>query len=160
MGESQIETALEIGIGKAAAKCAVLSGHEDENEFIEIISHAIQPVIDAMRDRNGDLQESFRVAKAHLDANQGNYWSWQGDGEDHLESLVCPVVIQPRVLEKIIGERVSSKIQLAHEKTLTARARDALALLGTMPTLHEGNRASIMLTRKDYEFIQKTRQLK
>lgn len=105
------------------------------------------------------LAEKVDRLTAHLEAEKGNYWSWQGDGEDHLESLVCPVVIQPKILEKIIGEKASFKLQLAHEKTLTARARDALARLGTMPTLHEGNKVSIEIKREDYNYIRATRPM-
>jgi len=106
-----------------------------------------------------ELSEKVDRLTAKVEAEEGNYWSYQGDGEDHLESLVCPVVIQPKVLEKIIGERDSLDLQLEHEKALTARFRDALSRIGTMPKLHEGNSANIILKRKDYEFIQKTRQL-
>jgi len=45
MTEPTAEMELEIAVGKAAAKCSVLSGSEDnEDEFIEIMEHAIQPV--------------------------------------------------------------------------------------------------------------------
>jgi len=37
------------------------------------------------------------------DAAQGNYWLWQGDGEDHLESLTCPVLIAPGQLMNLIA---------------------------------------------------------
>jgi SMC interacting uncharacterized protein involved in chromosome segregation len=32
-------------------------------------------------------------------------WIWQGDGEDNLRTLTCPVVISPGDLAKILGER-------------------------------------------------------
>jgi hypothetical protein len=82
--------------------------------------------------------------RARIDAEAGNYWSWQGDGEDHLESLTCPVVIQPHIL-KAITDDLDQK-------------REALQRIGPMPTLHEGNRASIELRREDYEFIQAARK--
>lgn len=40
------------------------------------------------------------------EAATGNYWRWQGDGQDHLESLVCPVLIDATDLRAIIGEGV------------------------------------------------------
>jgi len=106
-----------------------------------------------------ELSEKVDRLTALLEAEKGNYWSYQDDGEDHLESLVCPVVIQPKVLQKIVGERDSFDLQLEHEKALTAIFRDALARIGTMPKMHEGDSAKIILRRNDYEFIQKTRQL-
>ncbi len=32
------------------------------------------------------------------DKARGDYWAWQGDGEDHLESLKCPVLISAKDL--------------------------------------------------------------
>lgn len=29
-------------------------------------------------------------------------WFWQGDGEDHLESLTCPIIITPEALREIL----------------------------------------------------------
>lgn len=39
--------------------------------------------------------------------NGGEAWLWQGDGDDHLESLTCPVVIRPEQLRSIITDRYS-----------------------------------------------------
>jgi len=36
------------------------------------------------------------------DAAAGNWWVWQGDGEDHLESLTCPVLIRPERLAETL----------------------------------------------------------
>lgn len=41
---------------------------------------------------------SARRAKDH-----GEVWYWQGDSEDHLETLTCPVLIDPRVLSDLIS---------------------------------------------------------
>lgn len=35
----------------------------------------------------------------------GNYWHWQGDGEDHLESLSCPVLISADQLRAVLAEK-------------------------------------------------------
>lgn len=35
----------------------------------------------------------------------GEAWLWQGDGHDHLESLTCPVVIQPEQLRGLVAVR-------------------------------------------------------
>ena len=35
------------------------------------------------------------------DKDKGNFWYWQGDGEDHLESLTCPVLIRAEDLRAI-----------------------------------------------------------
>jgi hypothetical protein len=54
----------------------------------------------------------LRKHPAHIDrglmsrmgqqALDGNFWVYQGDGEDHLESLTCPVVIDARRLKGAI----------------------------------------------------------
>lgn len=51
---------------------------------------------------------------AHREKAHGNYWAWQGDGEDHLESLSmsCPVVISAEQLKAIINARDSAREEL------------------------------------------------
>ena len=44
---------------------------------------------------NKRLRENLRISHA---LNTDEIWYWQGDGEDHLESLVCPVVISAEAL--------------------------------------------------------------
>lgn len=61
----------------------------------------------------------YRDREALLMASGKNYWLWQGDGDDHLESLVCPVLIQAKQLQAIVAERDSLAEQLR-------RAREAL----------------------------------
>lgn len=47
--------------------------------------------------------------QTHRDKARGDYWAWQGDGEDHLESLVCPVLIQPQQLIQILQAAEAGK---------------------------------------------------
>lgn len=50
--------------------------------------------------------EYLRSEVQHLrDVVRDNYWIYQGDGEDHLESLTCPVVITAAQLMRILDER-------------------------------------------------------
>ena len=37
-------------------------------------------------------------------------WYWQGDGEDHLESLTCPVLIEAADLRAILAQVVSQAV--------------------------------------------------
>lgn len=48
-----------------------------------------------------------RELVSHREKAQGNYWAWEGDGEDHVESLLsnCPVLIPAHDLQKILAER-------------------------------------------------------
>lgn len=58
-----------------------------------------------------DLEEEVerlrtRLDTAHSVAN-GEVWYWQGDGEDHLESLTCPILITPAKLRSELEEKKS-----------------------------------------------------
>lgn len=43
--------------------------------------------------------------KLHRQKAAGEYWAWQGDGEDHLESLTCPVLVPAQELARFQAER-------------------------------------------------------
>jgi hypothetical protein len=57
------------------------------------------------------LRENVRLATANTklrterfrNFNNDECWVYQGDGEDHLESLVCPVVISAQKLIELGG---------------------------------------------------------
>lgn len=50
-------------------------------------------------------QENAKLrVKVFRSFNDEECWIWQGDGSDHLESLVCPVVIHPIDLQQLIGK--------------------------------------------------------
>ncbi len=54
------------------------------------------------QDRVEELAAEVQELKAELrmasDGASKNYWIWQGDGEDYLESLTCPVLISASAL--------------------------------------------------------------
>lgn len=41
----------------------------------------------------------------HYQKKTGEYWAWQGDEEDHLESLTCPVLIPAQMLREQLAAR-------------------------------------------------------
>lgn len=51
-----------------------------------------------MESEESEIASLRAELQVYRDRSRGDYWVWQGDGEDHLESLVCPVLIQPRQL--------------------------------------------------------------
>lgn len=60
--------------------------------------------------------ERLKVAnKIHRQRCDDEYWAWQGDGQDFLESLVCPVLIQAKDLLAITkdNERLRALLQVA-----------------------------------------------
>ena len=48
----------------------------------------------ALKDRIQTLDEYF---------NKGNVWHWESNGENHLESLVCPILISAEDLRDALG---------------------------------------------------------
>lgn len=51
-----------------------------------------------------DLAKERAENALHRAKATGEYWAWQGDGEYHLESLTCPVLIPAEVLRKLHEE--------------------------------------------------------
>lgn len=60
----------------------------------------------------------------HRHAALNNYWVWQGDDDDHLESLVCPVMIPPDVLLKMLGENDRLRERVGELEGIIVRARE------------------------------------
>lgn len=48
-----------------------------------------------------ELIDQRRVTATLRCERNGEVWIWQGDGEDHLESLTCPVLIRPEQLRAL-----------------------------------------------------------
>ena len=116
--------------------------------------------------RESDLRREHRE-KAH-----DNYWAWQGDGDDHLESLsnACPVLIHSEALREIIRER--DRAQAAYCELREALREIAEASSNHEPTsavwaaeaLKKGDTATDRWLRKDavaplVEWITKLRGL-
>jgi len=53
------------------------------------------------------LDNARRELVAHREKARGNYWAWQGDGQDHLESLStqCPVLISAEQFQAQLHQR-------------------------------------------------------
>lgn len=46
--------------------------------------------------------------KLHRQKASNEYWAWQGDGSDHFETLVCPILIRPKDLEALVRSGLSA----------------------------------------------------
>lgn len=59
------------------------------------------------------LERELAEARAHINEvtlyQQNAVWFWQHDGEDFLESLTCPIIIQPHHLRELIAGAKSDK---------------------------------------------------
>ncbi len=59
--------------------------------------------VEDIRFKNKEIEELRRIKMARF--NNEDCWIYQGDGEDHLESLSCPVVVYPSVLIELTKQR-------------------------------------------------------
>jgi hypothetical protein len=89
----------------AEARCAAAE--------VDRVDHALaaqQRMLDALKAENAALRVELT---AHRDRTRGDYWAWQGDGGDYLESLVCPVLIPAASLRGIIAEHDALRQEVA-----------------------------------------------
>jgi hypothetical protein len=60
----------------------------------------------ALKELENQLDSKARELIAHREKAQGIYWAWQGDGEDHLESIcnTMPILISAPQLRELIEQ--------------------------------------------------------
>lgn len=73
----------------------VVTKVDSHKEITDRLLQTIQKITD---ERNDLLRE-----------RDGEVWIWQGDDDDHLESLACPILIRPEQLRDIIVETNKKK---------------------------------------------------
>lgn len=61
--------------------------------------------VERLRDK---LNNEYRAAI-------GEVWHWGGDGEDHLESLICPILIMPHQLQELLNASQAEKERWARQ---------------------------------------------
>lgn len=103
----------------------------------------IEQILDALRERdslankNAGLIQQCEIAERQRDEhlsklrslNHGDYseaWHWMGDGNDHPESLCCPVLISAEDLNSIIAERDAA---LGREAALATHVEAAASIV-------------------------------
>lgn len=88
---------------EARATCLELTTCDDALHLAELVAR-----LTIQRDEALLREDTLRRELiSHREKAQGNYWAWQGDNQDHLESLVahCPVLIQAKDLQQITNDR-------------------------------------------------------
>jgi len=83
----------------------------DRAKAVGMIEVHTEAALAAATKRAEDLQAHYDRDTAKLQqeiarltaANGGNYWRWQGDGGDYLESLTCPILIDVGQLHEILS---------------------------------------------------------
>ena len=89
---------------------AVLGALEGEASVDDIVNYVKKERLLAVEtaEHCGKYKELFELLRQERD---GEVWCWQGDGEDHLESLTCPVLIRPEILKAMHDESVMAAIR-------------------------------------------------
>lgn len=85
------------------------------------------------------LEEVVRELKVKTFAHFNNQecWIYQGDGDDHLESLVCPVVIQPKKLMEIIAAgQVNARLMDVLNDLVSASVNEVSCQRGVVEKCH------------------------
>jgi hypothetical protein len=115
--------------------CALLRPHvcepKRESDRDDLIAQ-----IKRLEEKNTELEQTtFRRF------NNEDCWIYQGDGEDHLESLVCPVVISAKQLSAILNKKpylTGKDIQEAHARWMAAGCPRSMALDGNDNDIEDG----------------------
>lgn len=68
---------------------------------MEDIFAKLDEVLAEIKRKAGKLEAENEALRRE---RQGEIWYWQGDGEDHLESLTCPVLIEAADLRELLKE--------------------------------------------------------
>ena len=67
------------------------------------------------------------LQQMHRDRENDAYWAWQGDGEDHVESLVCPILISAEAMRGLLSQLAALKDENESLKDDRDRLKDRLA---------------------------------
>ena len=88
-----------------------------------------------MKDERDKALAIVRLVRMDVD----DCWRWQGDGEDHHESLSCPVIMDSRTLRSILEERDTLRTDLARcQKELSQATIDLDLMVQSNLTLRAG----------------------
>ena len=99
-------------------KLTGLMSSDDTELFLSIGREDAREILAALAtEGDGDAhahcrEEDHRLKlqlRTMVDERHGDVWLWQGDGEDDLESLGCPVLIRPEVLAVLIAIRTEGE---------------------------------------------------
>ena len=95
----------QLAEAKAARETAELVAADRNNR-----ATTLTKLLDREHERCDDLRRRLLL---HSQKAADEYWAWQGDGEDHLESLTCPVLIPATELRNIIAAKETAEAACA-----------------------------------------------
>lgn len=96
---------------------ALLAGYVRKFKFETLVEHSRR------------LEAELAQARAHVNEvtlyQENAVWFWQHDGEDYLDSLSCPIIIQPHQMRDILAGAISADVAaLQASLTLAREQRD------------------------------------
>lgn len=98
-------------------------------ESAEKLADGLKSELKVAIDDQDKHQKYFALSQANSRIGDG-YWCWQGDGQDHLESLICPVLIRPEDLAAFIERAESAEKRLAEVEAISESRRLKLFQVG------------------------------
>ena len=104
----------------------------NEQATVGNLKKKLSEVAEACNRRENEAETLRFNLNMRLDAEREDFWFWQGDGTDDLESLTCSVVIRPEQLARILNEKDrlqqdSNMLRLVDTHTKGLRQRFAKA---------------------------------
>ena len=123
------------------ARIRRLLGALSEEDRGEIRAHIAKEerraLEEELTEKSREIERLQQIIKATKEEAAGAYWSWQGDGEDHLQSLTCGVMMQAEHLRLLIsaaGNHVETPWIKEAFAILGISERDLEKIRGAMPT--------------------------
>lgn len=93
--------------GYAAIEHAVFDLPHDTSALDDYVSEKVKEAtaghVEDIRFKDKEIEKLRRIKMSRF--SNEDCWIYQGDGEDHLESLSCPVVVYPHVLMDLTRQR-------------------------------------------------------
>lgn len=83
----------------------------EEREFqrqFDLLQEELAGLEKALSERDRTIAELKSIRR---DVERGDWWCWQGDEEDHPESLTCPVVMSADILREHLKEMAELRSQ-------------------------------------------------
>ena len=84
------------------ARVYVEGAIETRSKFILEI-YKLRRVVDAqLKEYSGDRAKLEELRRTKFSLSTGDFWYWEEDGPNNPESLLCPVVMQPECVRKLM----------------------------------------------------------
>lgn len=84
------------------AQAEILTKTSD-HKLVDRLEKELNSYKDAYRTLEQDCARWREECERHRDKANGDYWGWQNDENNHLESLVCPILISASDLRSLLA---------------------------------------------------------